>query len=147
MFTHQAIEDVLSKVQKAIDDLQLRNFANIPVWVETLDHLVAEKLQQRLRGAVKEWRNSLVEYGVDLSDIDNEEEAKRLTAPDAPKIDVLKHEILIRNQVLDDLFCLPLSLHSRPHLSLIVSSLTLRLSHLTRIYFAHPHTALLGDVS
>ena len=39
-FNSQTFRDVLSKVQKAVDELNLHSYSNLPQWVATLDEQV-----------------------------------------------------------------------------------------------------------
>jgi dynein heavy chain 1 len=38
--SNQAFRDVLTKVQKAVDELNLHSYSNLPAWVRTLDEQV-----------------------------------------------------------------------------------------------------------
>lgn len=37
MFDHKTFSDILSRVQKAVDDLNLYSYSNLPIWVNKLD--------------------------------------------------------------------------------------------------------------
>lgn len=37
MFDHKTFTDILSRIQKAVDDLNLYSYSNLPIWVNKLD--------------------------------------------------------------------------------------------------------------
>lgn len=37
MFDHKTFSDILNRVQKAVDDLNLHSYSNLPIWVNKLD--------------------------------------------------------------------------------------------------------------
>lgn len=37
MFDHRTFSDILNRVQKAVDDLNLHSYSNLPIWVNKLD--------------------------------------------------------------------------------------------------------------
>lgn len=37
MFDQKTFSDILSRVQKAVDDLNLHSYSNLPIWVNKLD--------------------------------------------------------------------------------------------------------------
>lgn len=37
MFDHKTFSDILNRVQKAVDDLNLYSYSNLPIWVNKLD--------------------------------------------------------------------------------------------------------------
>lgn len=47
--------DILSKIQHAVDDLSLRQYSNLHVWVARLDEEVEKKLAARLQAGVTAW--------------------------------------------------------------------------------------------
>ena len=42
-FTNQMFRDVLAKVQKAVDELNLHSYSNLSAWVSTLDEQASSK--------------------------------------------------------------------------------------------------------
>lgn len=61
--------DILSKIQHAVDDLSLRQYSNLHVWVARLDEEVEKKLAARLQAGVTAWTDALAgnKKDVDLS--------------------------------------------------------------------------------
>lgn len=51
--------DILSKIQHAVDDLSLRQYSNLHVWVQRLDEEVEKKLAARLQAGVQAWTDAL----------------------------------------------------------------------------------------
>lgn len=43
-FTSQSFKDILAKVQKAVDELNLHSYSNLPSWVNTLDKQVTHNV-------------------------------------------------------------------------------------------------------
>ncbi len=43
------LKEILNKIQKAVDDLSLRQYSNLHAWVGKLDELVEAKLSMRLQ--------------------------------------------------------------------------------------------------
>lgn len=37
MYDHKTFIEILSRVQKAVDDLNLHSYSNLPIWVNKLD--------------------------------------------------------------------------------------------------------------
>lgn len=37
MFDHKTFSDILNRIQKAVDDLNLYSYSNLPIWVNKLD--------------------------------------------------------------------------------------------------------------
>ncbi len=46
MFDHKTFSDILNRVQKAVDDLNLHSYSNLPIWVNKLDIEVGVTKQQ-----------------------------------------------------------------------------------------------------
>lgn len=61
--------DILSKIQHAVDDLSLRQYSNLHVWVQRLDEEVEKKLAARLQAGIQAWTDALAgnKKDVDLS--------------------------------------------------------------------------------
>lgn len=61
--------DILSKIQHAVDDLSLRQYSNLHIWVQRLDEEVEKKLAARLQAGVQAWTDALAgnKKDVDLS--------------------------------------------------------------------------------
>lgn len=92
--------DILSKIQHAVDDLSLRQYSNLHVWVARLDEEVEAKLAARLQSGVFAWTEALTgnKKDVDLS-MDTDAPAAPTHKPGGdPKIQHAVHEIRITNQ-------------------------------------------------
>lgn len=46
MFDNKTFSDILNRVQKAVDDLNLHSYSNLPIWVNKLDIEVGTTKQQ-----------------------------------------------------------------------------------------------------
>lgn len=45
MFDHKTFTDILNRIQKAVDDLNLYSYSNLPIWVNKLDIEVGTETQ------------------------------------------------------------------------------------------------------
>lgn len=61
--------DILSKIQRAVDELSLRQYSNLHVWVQRLDEEVEKKLAARLQAGIQAWTDALTgnKKDVDMS--------------------------------------------------------------------------------
>lgn len=92
--------DILSKIQHSVDDLSLRQYSNLHVWVARLDEEVEKKLAARLQAGVVAWTEALTgnKKDMDLS-MDTDAPAAPTHKPGGdPKIQHAVHEIRITNQ-------------------------------------------------
>lgn len=92
--------DILSKIQHAVDDLSLRQYSNLDIWVTRLDEEVEKKLAARLQSGVVAWTDALAgnKKDVDLS-MDTDAPTAPTHKPGGdPKIQNAVHEIRITNQ-------------------------------------------------
>lgn len=92
--------DILSKIQHAVDDLSLRQYSNLHVWVARLDEEVEKKLATRLQNGVEAWTEALTgtKKDVDLS-MDTDAPSQPTIKPGGdPQISHAIHEIRITNQ-------------------------------------------------
>ncbi|CAO1413898.1 unnamed protein product [Diamesa tonsa] len=92
--------DILSKIQHAVDDLSLRQYSNLHVWVARLDEEVEKKLAARLQAGVAAWTDALTgnKKDVDLS-MDTDAPVQPSIKPGGdPQIQNAIHEIRITNQ-------------------------------------------------
>lgn len=53
-------KDTLARIQKAVDDLSLRQYSNLHAWVGKLDEAVEEKLALRLQAGIEAWTDALL---------------------------------------------------------------------------------------
>lgn len=92
--------DILAKIQNAVDDLSLRQYSNLHIWVARLDDEVEKKLGARLQYGVTAWKDALngTKKEVDLS-MDTDAPALPTHKPGGdPQIPPAIHEIRITNQ-------------------------------------------------
>ncbi|XP_038118676.1 dynein heavy chain, cytoplasmic isoform X2 [Culex quinquefasciatus] len=92
--------DILSKIQHAVDDLSLKQYSNLHVWVARLDEEVEKKLAARLQAGIQAWTDALTgnKKEVDLS-MDTDAPAQPTIKPGGdPQIQRAIHEIRITNQ-------------------------------------------------
>ncbi|XP_055707524.1 dynein heavy chain, cytoplasmic isoform X3 [Phlebotomus papatasi] len=92
--------DILSKIQHAVDDLSLRQYSNLHVWVARLDEEVEKKLAARLQAGIQAWTDALTgnKKEVDLS-MDTDAPVLPTHKPGGePQIQNAIHEIRITNQ-------------------------------------------------
>lgn len=98
------LSELLDKIQKLVDDLNLRSYSNLETWVERLDRTVKEKLTSRLSTALRLWLVVLVDYGKEKDSsydprtsgiIDFE-----VNVEDLPVIEKTAHDLTVRNETM-----------------------------------------------
>lgn len=52
MYDHKTFSEILNRVQKAVDDLNLHSYSNLPIWVNKLDMEVSCSLSRTPPGLV-----------------------------------------------------------------------------------------------
>jgi dynein heavy chain 1 len=107
----ESFSGLLSKIQNAVDELNLGNYSNLPFWVDSLDEHVEEILVVRLQEALSSWN----EVFKPPKSEDEEKRFKPIRATSAkqlagspqqednnpkPTLSTSVHELLIRNQVM-----------------------------------------------
>lgn len=92
--------EILSKIQHAVDDLSLRQYSNLNVWVTRLDEEVEKKLAARLQSGITAWTEALTGNKKDVdASMDTDAPAAPTHKPGGePKIQNAVHEIRITNQ-------------------------------------------------
>ena len=58
-YSAHTFADILAKVQKMVDDLSLRQYSNLHLWVAKLDEEVEKRLAARLQAGVQAWALAL----------------------------------------------------------------------------------------
>jgi len=58
-YSANTFADILSKIQHAVDDLSLRQYSNLHIWVQRLDQEVENKLAARLEAGIQAWTDAL----------------------------------------------------------------------------------------
>uniref|UniRef100_A0AAQ4PH56 Cytoplasmic dynein 1 heavy chain 1 n=1 Tax=Gasterosteus aculeatus aculeatus TaxID=481459 RepID=A0AAQ4PH56_GASAC len=102
MFENRTFSDILNRVQKAVDDLNLHSYSNLPIWVNKLDIEIERILGVRLQAGLKAWTQVLRGQIEDKADVDMDTEAPQLSHKPGgdPKIKNVVHELRITNQVI-----------------------------------------------
>lgn len=98
-YSHATFTEILTRIQKAVDDLCLHQYSNLGRWVAELDQRIEEKLAARLQAGVEAWTSALVGGKNDLDENDNQPPQSGKMGGE-PVISELVHEIRITNQVM-----------------------------------------------
>ncbi|XP_063237430.1 dynein heavy chain, cytoplasmic isoform X2 [Bacillus rossius redtenbacheri] len=101
-YSAHTFADVLAKVQRAVDELSLRQYSNLHVWVARLDEEVEKNLAARLQAGIQAWTNALngKKKEVDLS-MDTDAPVQPTHKPGGdPQIQIVVHEVRITNQTM-----------------------------------------------
>ena len=99
-------KNILDKIQKAVDDLSLRQYSNLHAWVGKLDEAVEEKLGLRLQAGIEAWTKALEGHGDKNEDEDEDTMDTHSKAKAAnklggdPQIKRMLHDIRITNQIM-----------------------------------------------
>ncbi|KAF5301350.1 hypothetical protein FQA39_LY10748 [Lamprigera yunnana] len=101
-YSAHTFADILSKIQHAVDDLSLKQYSNLHIWVSRLDEEVEKNLARRLQAGVQAWTDSL--NGI-KNEIDHSMDTDAPTHPTHkpggdPQIQNLIHEFRITNQTM-----------------------------------------------
>ncbi|XP_041980502.1 dynein heavy chain, cytoplasmic isoform X3 [Aricia agestis] len=99
-YSAQSLADILSRLQRAIDDLSLRQYSNLHLWVQRLDEEVEKSLAARLEAGIEAWTAALLGKAneLDLS-MDTYSPAEPTHKPGGePQIARVVHEVRITNQ-------------------------------------------------
>ncbi|XP_022824429.1 dynein heavy chain, cytoplasmic isoform X2 [Spodoptera litura] len=95
-----SLADILSRLQRAIDDLSLRQYSNLHLWVQRLDEEVEKSLAARLQAGIEAWTSALLgkSHELDLS-MDTYSPTEPTHKPGGePQIARVVHEVRITNQ-------------------------------------------------
>ncbi|CAB3376335.1 Hypothetical predicted protein [Cloeon dipterum] len=101
-YSANTFAEILKKIQDAVDDLSLKQYSNLQLWVARLDEEVEKKLAARLQAGIQAWSKALEgkKEEVDLSmDTDAPEKPTHKPGGD-PQITIHLHEIRITNQTM-----------------------------------------------
>lgn len=101
-YSANTLADILSKIQHAVDDLSLRQYSNLHIWVNRLDQEVEKNLGARLKAGIQAWTDALEgkKQEIDLS-MDTDAPAQPTHKPGGdPQITLMVHEIRITNQIM-----------------------------------------------
>ncbi|GME34113.1 ATPase AAA+ type core [Neofusicoccum parvum] len=99
-YKYEAFRASLDIIQRAVDQLNLENYVNLPYYVSELNARVEKTLLVRLSTAIQEWIEA-------FASADNSEPDGRPTTASSegadknrPRLSHLIHEIIMRNQVI-----------------------------------------------
>ena len=95
-FKKETFEEILSKIQKSVDELNLHSYSNLSAWVKTLDNQVEHKLAVRLQACMKEWIKALKKE----NDFIDDTEVASHRPGGLAEIKPIRIEFNIRNQVI-----------------------------------------------
>ncbi|XP_025833356.1 dynein heavy chain, cytoplasmic [Agrilus planipennis] len=101
-YSANTFADILSKIQHAVDDLSLKQFSNLHIWVSRLDEEVEKNLARRLEAGIQAWTDSLngIKNEIDHS-MDTDAPAHPTHKPGGdPQIQTIVHEFRITNQTM-----------------------------------------------
>ncbi|KAK6191509.1 hypothetical protein SNE40_003176 [Patella caerulea] len=102
-YNASTFKDILNKIQKAVDNLSLHSFSNLPQWVAKMDEEVERRLAARLEAGLKAWTVCLSRKEEDTVDHSMDTDEPKTPAPKPggePQIKPLIHELRITNQVI-----------------------------------------------
>lgn len=99
-YSAQSLADILARLQRAIDDLSLRQYSNLHLWVQRLDEEVEKSLAARLQAGVEAWTGALLGKSTELDlSMDTYSPAEPTHKPGGePQIARVVHEVRITNQ-------------------------------------------------
>ncbi|XP_012868489.1 PREDICTED: cytoplasmic dynein 1 heavy chain 1 [Dipodomys ordii] len=102
MYDHKTFSEILNRVQKAVDDLNLHSYSNLPIWVNKLDMEIERILGVRLQAGLRAWTQVLLGQAEDKAEVDMDTDAPQLSHKPGgePKIKNVVHELRITNQVI-----------------------------------------------
>ncbi|KAG7269475.1 LOW QUALITY PROTEIN: hypothetical protein CRUP_009988 [Coryphaenoides rupestris] len=102
VFENKTFSEILHRVQKAVDDLNLHSYSNLPIWVNKLDIEIERILGVRLQAGLRAWTQVLRGQMEDRADVDMDTEAPQAGHKPGgePKIKNVVHELRITNQVI-----------------------------------------------
>ncbi|XP_044735865.1 dynein heavy chain, cytoplasmic isoform X10 [Chrysoperla carnea] len=101
-YSANTFADILAKIQHAVDDLSLKQYSNLNVWVSRLDEEVEKNLAARLQAGIQAWTDALngTKKEIDHS-MDTDAPAQPTHKPGGdPQIQTVVHEVRITNQVM-----------------------------------------------
>ncbi|GAB7338645.1 hypothetical protein MBLNU457_5378t2 [Dothideomycetes sp. NU457] len=90
-YATEAFQSCLDSIQKSVDQMNLKGFANLRHWVEKMNSKIQSILLSRLKSALRGWVSAFQD-AVDNDDRFTEE------VKDAPSFEVSRHELAMRNQ-------------------------------------------------
>ncbi|EEY14801.1 dynein heavy chain [Verticillium alfalfae VaMs.102] len=95
-----AFQSRLETIQKAVDQLNLEQYVNLPYWVENMNQKIKEVLLGRLQHAIQSWIQAFEDDYLDDGRRKRANESNDEAKPEGPTIKRLVHELTMRNQVI-----------------------------------------------
>ncbi|KAI4467240.1 dynein heavy chain [Holotrichia oblita] len=101
-YSANTFADILAKIQHAVDDLSLKQFSNLHIWVNRLDEQVEKNLAHRLQAGILAWTDSLNGQKKEIDhSMDTDEPSHPTHKPGGdPQIKTAIHEVRITNQTM-----------------------------------------------
>ncbi|KAJ3176317.1 hypothetical protein HDU87_005359 [Geranomyces variabilis] len=116
-FSRDVFHDLLGSIQKFIDKLNIEGFSNLGLWTAQLNVQIEAVLSARLQAAIKGWIAAFTNEkedtgppeakhrggrkGIHSSTHDETDgSSAEAVAPYKPQLDVMVHEIVLKNQVM-----------------------------------------------
>ncbi|TPX59802.1 hypothetical protein PhCBS80983_g02245 [Powellomyces hirtus] len=115
-FNRDVFQELLGRIQKLIDRLNIEGFSNLAPWTAQLNHRIESVLAVRLQTAIKEWIAEFTNQKVEAEQGEHKKRAARKAAASAirehgdavaektnecrPQLDVMVHEIILKNQIM-----------------------------------------------
>ncbi|KAK6637160.1 Dynein heavy chain, cytoplasmic [Polyplax serrata] len=101
-YSAQTFTEILSKIQHSVDELSLRQYSNLHLWVQMLDENVEKHMAARLQAGIEAWTDALKgkKKDIDLTmDTDLPTENPKKIGGE-PQIPVMILEVRIKNQAM-----------------------------------------------
>ncbi|THD25348.1 Dynein heavy chain 1 cytosolic [Fasciola hepatica] len=102
VYSKAVFEGIIAKIQKAVDELNLHQYSNLPQWVARLDEEVERRLVIRLEAGIHEWTRVLrgERHDAEAEDADDTHESQQTKNPlgGEPQLKISLHELRITNQ-------------------------------------------------
>lgn len=101
-YSANTFADILSKIQHAVDDLSLKQYSNLHIWVSRLDEEVEKNLAHRLQAGIQAWTDALNGLKKELDhSMDTDAPIQHTHKPGGdPQIQTVVHEVRITNQMM-----------------------------------------------
>ncbi|CAG9813267.1 unnamed protein product [Phaedon cochleariae] len=101
-YSANTFADILSKIQHAVDDLSLKQFSNLHIWVSRLDEEVEKNLARRLQAGIEAWTDALSGKKKEIDhSMDTDAPVQPTHKPGGdPQIQIAVHEVRITNQTM-----------------------------------------------
>nr|XP_018911901.1 PREDICTED: dynein heavy chain, cytoplasmic [Bemisia tabaci] len=101
-YSANTFSEILAKIQHSVDDLSLRQYSNLHIWVSRLDQEVEKNLAARLKAGIEAWTDALEgkKVEIDLS-MDTDAPSQPTHKPGGdPQIAASVYEVRITNQIM-----------------------------------------------